>query len=114
MALLTVQHPANSGVALTYAAATTGPGDTFRNTGKEFLSVVNGSGSPITVTFDSPNTCSFGLAANPAHDDVVTVAAGVTELIGPFDKDRHNTTAGLIVVTYSSVTTVTVAALASS
>lgn len=111
MALLTTQKPVGTGVAITYSAATTGPGDTFRNTGKEFMHVKNGSGSPVTVTFDSPATCSFGIAANAAHDRVVSVPATGDRMIGPFATNQFNNNSSLVVVTYSDVTTVTVAVL---
>lgn len=116
MAALTTQHPAQAGVALTYAAAAVG-GDSFQNNGREMMHIKNGSGSPVTVTFtsglSSGNKCSFGVAA-AAHDKVVTVGATSDALVGPFNKDQFNdATDGLTLhVTYSAVTTVTVAVLA--
>lgn len=115
MAVQATQHPAAAGVALTYAAAAAG--DTFLNNGREMMHIKNGAGSPITVTFTSGaasgNKCSFGVAGTQ-HDSVVTVPATSDRLCGPFNKDQFNDSGdGLSVhVTYSSITTVTVAVFA--
>jgi hypothetical protein len=104
MAALTVQNP-NATAALTMSSAA-GGGDTFANTGNERLMVVNGGGSPITVTIDSPNTCNFETSANAAHDLAVTVAAGATKILPALPVGRFGETA---TITYSGVTSVTVA-----
>jgi hypothetical protein len=117
MAALATQKPSAAGVALSYAAAT-GGGDTFVNTGREFVHVKNASGGSINVTFTAgvanANKCSFGVA-DPAHQLVVAVGAGLDKLIGPFDRDRFNDPAtGNIAITYSGVTSLTVAVVASA
>ena len=110
MALLTVQLPTLSGPTFT-AAAAAGGGDTFANTGAEYFYINNAGVGSITVTFDSPGTCSFNVTANAAHDTVVSVGAGVAKIIGPFPKIRFNDTSDIVSVTYSGVTSVTVAVL---
>lgn len=110
MATLSVQAIQLSGTAVSYSAAA-GGGDEFPNDGATKLHVKNGSGSSITVTIDSPNTCNFGLSANAAHDLTVTVPAGTDKFIGPFTADRFNDANGHVTFTYSAVTSVTVAAV---
>lgn len=118
MAALTTQHPAAAGVSLAYVAASVG-GDSFINNGREMYHIKNGSGSPVTVTFtsgaSSGNKCSFGVAGTQ-HDKVVTVGATSDDLVGPFNKDQFNDAADLatVHVTYSAVTTVTVAVIAAN
>jgi hypothetical protein len=108
MATLSVQTAAIAGTAVTFAAAA-GGGDQFANSGNERFVVKNGGGSPITVTIDSPGTCSFGTTANAAHDLAVAVAAGAETMIGPFATDKYSDSNGNVQITYSGVTTVTVA-----
>jgi hypothetical protein len=110
MALLTPKTPVLAGLLLGAVAANVG-GDTFANTGKEFFYIKNGGGGAITVTFDSPGTCVFGLAANSAHDNAVSVGAGEEKIIGPFPTVRFNDASGLVSASYSGVGTVTVAVL---
>lgn len=117
MAALATQKPATAGVAVVYSAAA-GGGDTFVNNGREMFHVKNGGGSGITVTFNSGavagrNKCSFGVA-NAAHDLAVSVGAGSDALCGPFSKDQFTDGNGNMNVTYSGVTTVTVAVLSAT
>ncbi len=107
MALLTVVTASRSGAVVTGAAATASTGDTFANTGHEFFHVRNGSGAPITVTFDIVAT----MDAQVVTDRAVTVAAGATTIIGPFPTGIYNDTDGRVKATCSDVTTVTVAAV---
>lgn len=110
MAALTTQKPSAAGVAVTYAACNAG-GDTFVNTGREFIHVKNASGGALTVTISSgSNKCSFGIA-NAAHDLAVSVGAGSDKMIGPFDKDRFNDTSGNVNLSYSGVTSLSIAVL---
>jgi hypothetical protein len=104
---LTVQAIANTGTVVTLAAANV-DGNWFINNGKTFLEVANGGGSPINVIIDSPITCNQG----GTHDVTVAVAAGATKHIGPFEKGQFNdTTTGYVNITYSGVTSVTIAAV---
>ena len=106
MAALTVQTVTNTGTEVTYAAAA-GGGDTFVNDGRTYLHVKNGGGSPITVTINSQENCNYG----SDHNIAVIVANGSEKIIGFFSKKRFNNTGGAVEVTYSGVTTVTVAAV---
>jgi hypothetical protein len=113
MASLATQKGTAAGVALTYASAA-GGGDDFICTGREYFHAKNASGGAITVTFTSgaasANVCSFGIA-NAAHDLAVVVGAGADRLIGPFSKDRFADANGSVHVTYSGVTSLTVAVI---
>ena len=109
---ITIQAVVKTGLEPTYAAATLTDGDRFRNTGKEFLHVINAGGSPCLVTVPTPATIS-GLLI---EDKVVTVAAGTDEMIGTFEPGLYNnaagaTDAGEVYVTYDQVTSVTVAVI---
>jgi hypothetical protein len=110
MALLTPLVPDITGPLLG-AVAAAGGGDSFSNTGRELFYIKNGGGGGITVTFDSPATCSFAGAALAAHDAAVSVGAGAERLIGPFPAVRFNDGSGNVNVTYSGVATVTVAVI---
>lgn len=109
MATLTVTTVTRAGHDVAGVAATAGAGgDEFANTGQEFLEVKNGSGAPITVTLDIKSTVDGAAVTDPT----VTVAAGVTKIIGPFPPSIYNDSGtGRAKVTYSDVTTVTVKAL---
>lgn len=63
-------------------------GDTFQNTGNEFLRVQNGAGADRVVTVDSVQECSFGFD----HDVQVTVPAGEERWIGAFSVERFGET----------------------
>lgn len=103
MALLTRQQPKLAGTAITYAAAS-GGGDTFGWTSDGVLRVKNGSGGSITVTIVTPGNTKYG-QADP--DIPVAVAAGAEAAIGPFPATLA--TDGVVSVTYSGVTSLTVA-----
>ena len=106
MAQLTVQQSLNSGLEATFSSANSG-GDYFVNDGKTFIEIVNGGGSDITLTVDSPTECNQG----STHDVTVTVTAGERRHVGPFDKSRFNDDDGMVQLTYSDVTSVTIAAI---
>ena len=103
MAVLTVQQAALTGLNSSYGAAA-GGGDQFANTGKAMLHVKNGASSK-TVTVDSQTPCSQGVD----HDAVVAIPAGEERMIGPFPKARFDDANGDVQITYSAVTSVTVA-----
>jgi hypothetical protein len=111
MALLTVQQITKAGLAPTYAAAA-GGGDTFAvGQGQAvFLHVKNASGSPITVTVDDPNSQPPESAATFNPDLSVSVPATTGDrMIGPINAERFvNPSTGLVSVTYSGVTSLTV------
>lgn len=103
MAVLSVQEITLAGVDPTLAAAAAG-GDTFANDGRTYFDINNGSGGSINATFDATELCNQGFD----HDEVVAVPAGARRRIGPFPTGRFGTT---VSVSYSDVTTVTVAAV---
>lgn len=108
MATLTVQTIARTGLETTYAAAAAG-GDQFANDGKEFLHVKNGSGGDITVTIESQ--VSSPPAGTAVTNQAVVVTAGEERMIGPFPKSAYNDASGYVQITYSGVTTLTIAAI---
>ena len=109
MATLSKQTVIESGLEPTYASAA-GGGDTFDNTGQEFIHVINGSGGDITVTITATQTA----ASNPAYglltksNSVVVVTAGEERMIGPFPMGAYGSAP---VISYSGVTSLTIAIL---
>lgn len=93
----------------TFAAASAG-GDTVVPGDRTRLIVKNGGGSPVTVTIPVfPATLATGMA-QPAL--VVTVPASGESWIGPLNAASHaNPANGLAAISYSGVTSVTVAAI---
>jgi hypothetical protein len=108
MALLALQQSKITGTTVAYAAASAG-GDTFQYSGDTALRVKNGSGASITVTVVTPGNTQFG---QPQPDIPIPVAAGAEVVIGPLTMDLVDSATGLISVTYSSATSVTVALVA--
>jgi hypothetical protein len=106
MANLSIQDFSSVGIAPAFTAAAAG-GDTFSNAGQTFFFVKNSGASSINVTVNSVTPCNQGYD----HDLVVAVAAGATQKIGPFDYGRFNDASNMVGVTYSGVSSVTVAAL---
>ena len=91
-------------------AAADAAGNNFDNgSGVVYLFVKNASGSSITVTFAEQRTCNFG---HTAQNYTATVEDATTSVLGPFDILRFNTSSKSVDVTYSSVTSITVAAVA--
>jgi hypothetical protein len=110
MALLALQSMTAAGLAPATVSAA-GGGDTVAlassTDDRSFLEVINGGGSPITVTVADPGATPAG---NPATVTPISVAASATKLI-PLSPNSVNTSTGVISITYSAVTTVTVAAV---
>lgn len=108
MATLTYKQPVIGGTDPAFAAAA-GGGDKVPPNDHGYLHVKNGGGSPITVTVLVPGNTKYGLA-NP--DPTISVPATTGErIIGPFPADMADPADGLVAITYSGVTTVTVAAI---
>lgn len=108
MATLTPAQAKLAGTVVTMAAASSG-GDKVDGGDDLALLVTNGGGSSINVTIAVHGNTRAGQAE---PDVVVAVAAGATKVIGPladFLEDRA--TDRLVAITYSSVTSVTVAAI---
>jgi len=108
VATLTNHVVKGSGVAHVHTSAASG-GDFCTPGDHTFISVINGGGSPITVTVNSVAVDNYGTDVDLA----VSVAAGATQLIGPLPASRFADPAhgGLVGWTYSSVTSVTVSAV---
>jgi hypothetical protein len=102
MAQLTPQSIVQSGTIPTFAAATVG-GDNLTNNGNVVLHYKNGGGAGITITVHASGPCDM----NTTHDYVFTIAAGAEAIIGKFDLARFGQSPS---ITYSSVTSLTVAA----
>lgn len=108
MATLTPAQAKLAGSAVTMAAAS-GGGDKVDGGDDVALLVTNGGGSPITVTIAVPGNTRAGQAE---PDVAITVANGTSKLIGPLaDFLENRETDRLVAITYSGVTSVTVAAL---
>lgn len=105
MATLTAIVPTFAGVSLG-AAAAAGGGDKFLNTGNELLYIKNGGGSPITLTLDAQTVSGLTIT-----DPTVTVAAGAEKIVGPFDPRYFSDSSGFLNLSYSAVTSVTVAVI---
>jgi hypothetical protein len=106
MATITPVTTTSAGTALSFAAAS-GGGDSLAvglAGNKCVLHVRNGSGGSITVTLAGSIPCSQG----STHNTAITCAVGDTEIVVP--SQCINQTTGAVAVTYSAVTSVTVAA----
>lgn len=110
MALLAVQSMTAAGLTPATVSAA-GGGDTVAlassTDDRTFLFVNNGGGSPITVTVADPGATPAGNAGTPP---AISVAAAAVKYI-PIPFAAINATTGLVAITYSAVTTVTVAAI---
>jgi hypothetical protein len=113
MATLTPIQPVLAGTQETAPAAAAAGGDVFPAVegGSYLLRVINGGGSPITVTLNDPTSQAPGSATafNPDVAVPVTNATTKSILINSSDVRRlRNPTTGNIEIAYSGVTTVTV------
>lgn len=81
-------------------------GDSFVNDGSTELLVLNPGPSSITVTAVGTRRCSHGFLDNW----VKTVDAGELLRFGPFESSWFNTPAGVMSVSYSSATGISVSA----
>ena len=113
MADLTKQKILESGLAPTMVAAAGGGDAITKNVGNVFFMVVNGGAGSINVTATVQNadldSDSHGEIIK--GDRVVAVGVGETKLIGPFARGAFNDINGKVQITYSGVTSLTVAAL---
>ena len=107
MATLTTLSGVQAGVALTTTAAT-GGGDACECGPQNWLYVNNGGGSPITVTLAVPSSLS-PYSGMTYTNVAVTVTNGTAKLI-PVGVQFRDPVTGLCTITYSAVTSVTVAA----
>lgn len=107
MAQLTTQTIEQAGLVPSLQAASSG-GDTWEPTSTTFLMVKNADSASHTVTIVTTAE-AFG---QPVADIAVAVAAGTTVLFGPYDPGEvGQPSTGLASITYSAVTSVTIAAV---
>jgi hypothetical protein len=110
MATLTTQVINRAGAVITPVAAA-GGGDAMACGSGLMLEVVNGGGASTTVTLNIPAARTYEpnvAITSPA----IVVAAGATRWIGPVDAATFaDPVTGLCTLTYSAVTSVTVAAV---
>jgi hypothetical protein len=106
MAAIATQSVVGAGMVPTYAAAS-GGGDTATPGSTSFLAVVNAGGSPVTVTVAAfPDVSPWGTAI---PDNAISVTNGTTKWIGPlYGASYANPSTGLVGITYSTTTSVTV------
>lgn len=111
MAVLTVNTADRNGLAVAAAdaalVAAAGGGDSFPNTGVEFVLIDNADAGDVTVTFDIRSTVD----GQPVTDRTVVVSAGGRKLVGPFSTSIYNDANSRVNITYSGVTNLKVAAL---
>lgn len=110
--ILTLQETLRTGLEVTYAAGSTANGHAFDNRGQAvILHVINGGGSPINVTINTPETVD-GLAVD---DQVIVVTNAEDRFIGPFRNDLYGQAeqgmTKAVLVDLSDDTSVTLAAI---
>ena len=110
MALLAIQDASGFLGATITPVSAAGGGDTMVGGSARFLYVNNGGGSPITVTLATPETVEGALAV---ADRAITVTNATFRII-PVPSRYNDPSTGLTSITYSGVTSVTVAAVAVS
>lgn len=107
MAELNIQSIGLAGLSPTYVACDAS-GDTFKNiSGRIFLHIKNGDTADKTVTIASLKECDQGFI----HNIVITVPAGGEVMVGPFSPIRFNDTTQKVSISYSDVTSLSVAAI---
>lgn len=105
MAALTKQTVGAAGTDITYASAAAG-GDTVANaTAADALLILNGDASPTTITVVVPGNLWNGQAA---PDTTYSLGAGET---GVLRLDPRYNSSGVTSITYSSVTSLSIAAI---
>lgn len=115
MATLVRQLLGEDGLTATYAAVGVSGDQVTNADGKTFLHVKNGSGVSVTVTVSEQITGttvqSPTLGKLTKANATKAIAAGAEAFFGPFAKTGFNDTNANIQITYSAVTTVTIASL---
>lgn len=113
MAAITPQSASVNGTDLTFSS-TAGGGDTVDNSsGKTLLILKNANAASRTVAVTAVTTtrpASGSFPAQTVSNLSVVVPAGGTTVIGPIPA-AYNTTAGLLQLTYSATTDLTIAAI---
>ena len=110
MAALTVQTVDRAGFDLLAGdTACAGGGDYFANTGAEFIYINNASVGSITLTIAFASTATVD--GQSATNRTVVLSASEEDLIGPFPTHLYNDANGRVQLTYSGVTSLTIAIL---
>ena len=111
MATITVQNAAEGG-GITFGTAA-GGGDLVPNDGKTILVFWNDDAalSVVTVTAQDTTATGVGFGAVTKADAVQSIEANSADVMGPFPTTAFNNASGQIVVTYSSVTDLDIAAV---
>jgi hypothetical protein len=112
MAELTVQQITEAGGAATYVSAA-GGGDTADNNGNMFLHIKNGGEDGVTITITAlTTTVDSGMYGDLTKANASILIAGLGEaFIGGFAPAAFNDGNGEVAITYSAVTSLTIAAL---
>lgn len=112
MTTLTRQDLADAGLLASYASCA-GGGDAVDNDGKTFLHVKNGSVGSITVTVTAqvPTKLTDGFGTLTRSNIAVAIGAGAEKFLGPFPVRAFNDANGRLAITYSGVTSLTIAAV---
>lgn len=106
MATLNAIQSTVQGTLVSYVAAGAG-GDKFGPGARRHFRVKNGSGAGITATVVVPGNTKYSIA-NPDITSA-SIGAGAEFVFGPFPDDLGDPAdSGLITVTYSSATSITV------
>ena len=111
MAILTPQSATLTGAVITFDACA-GGGDSFPNQGRTSVLIRNGSGGNLTVTADCPNPDNFGVSGSGLDAAVIVPTGATTDFAwGPFSPARFNDANGRVQLTYSGVTSLSIAVL---
>jgi hypothetical protein len=111
MATLATQVVNRAGVGPTYGAAA-GGGDAMACGSGMFLHCKNASGAPITVTLVVPSSRTYEPNVAITSPAISVPATTGDRMIGPIDAQTFmDPTTGLCTITYSGVTSFTVAAI---
>jgi hypothetical protein len=112
MATIVAQKILQSGLIPTYSAASAG-GDKLINTGIQYFHVKNASGATITASVVPVVTVYIDpvLGRLVKETATLTLPAGQSGFLGPFETGAFNDTQGYITITCSATPSVTVAAL---
>jgi hypothetical protein len=111
MATLSTQSVTVTGLTPSYSSADAG-GDKVRPGERVFIHVKNGGGGSVTVTVDDVLSTAPAGAASFDPDLEVVIEPSGERMIGPIVEDRfRNSSDSLASITYSGVSSVTIAAL---
>ncbi len=109
--LTAVSVDLNGDIDPTYAAADSGDGDQFKNTGREIIHIKNDGGGTIVVTIPTPATASGGLLIEDKTYTLLTTEEIFIGQLDPaiFNQPPSSADAGNVYIEYDIVTSVTLA-----